>query len=71
MNNTNNVSSGEAVEPACKEVQLQLSGLTVVRTCSKGGVAMPGASKILAMPEGGGGSDPCQDFSGEFHLQYS
>ena len=70
MNNTNNVSSGEAVEPACKEVQLQLSGLTVVRSCSKGGVAMPGASKILASPERGG-SDPCQDFSGQFDLQYS
>ena len=27
--NTNNVSSGEAVEPARKEIQLQLSGLTV------------------------------------------
>ena len=38
----------------------------------KGGVAMTGASKILALPERGGeGSDPCQDFSGEFDLQYS
>ena len=28
----------------------------------KGGIALIGALKILALPKKGGGSDPCQDF---------
>ena len=32
----------------------------------KGGVGGPNVPKILALPEGGGGSAPCQDFFGGF-----
>ena len=33
---------------------------------TKGGVAVTGFLKILALPKRGGGSDPCQDFVGGF-----